>query len=217
VLRDVSIKVPAGAVVGLLGPNGAGKTTTLRVASGLLKPKSGSVAIHGRNVTKLAPHQRVRNGLCLVPEGRGVFKTLSVRDNLRLQCTERFKSESVEAAYEAFPILRQRGSELAGNLSGGQQQMLAIARAYVSSPQIVLLDEVSMGLAPIVVDEIFRALKSLAQTGVALLIVEQYVQRVLEMADSVVLLAKGSVAYAGPAVNVNAEELTRSYLGAHPK
>jgi branched-chain amino acid transport system ATP-binding protein len=213
VLRDVSLTVPSGRLVALLGPNGAGKTTLLRVASGLLRPAAGEVLLAGENVTRCAPNQRARSGLCLIPEGRGIFRSLTVRDNLRMQVPPWERDTAVDIAVAAFPILGQRLSQVAGSLSGGQQQMLALGRAYLSRPAVVLLDEVSMGLAPRVVDEIFAALASLATTGVALLLVEQYVNRALEMADDVVLLDRGAVTYAGAAGDLDEAAVLRGYLG----
>ncbi|WP_096335956.1 ABC transporter ATP-binding protein [Pseudofrankia asymbiotica] len=213
VLREVSLSVPRGKVVALLGSNGAGKTTLLRVASGLLRPARGRVALDGRDVTRQAPHERARMGLCLIPEGRSVYRTLSVLENLRLQIPPWEKHTALDEVFTAFPILGERLGQSAGSLSGGQQQMLALARAYLCNPSVVLLDEVSMGLSPRVVDEIFASLKTLAATGVALLLVEQYVNRALDMADDVVLLNKGAVSYSGSASGVDEDEVMRGYLG----
>jgi branched-chain amino acid transport system ATP-binding protein len=197
----------------LLGPNGAGKTTLLRTASGLLKPRSGRVLISGEDVTSQPPNRRAKSGLCLIPEGRGIFRSLTVRENLRMQVPTWSKDSSVDQAIEAFPVLGQRLGQLAGSMSGGQQQMLALARSYLSNPSVVLLDEVSMGLAPKVVDEIFESLRQLAATGVSMLLVEQYINRALEMADVVVLLDRGQVAYDGQPSNLEQDAVLRSYLG----
>jgi branched-chain amino acid transport system ATP-binding protein len=217
VLRDVSINVPSGKIVALLGPNGAGKTTLLRTASGLLKPLEGTVHISGQDMTSAPPNQRAREGLCLIPEGRGIFRSLSVRENLRVQTPTWVKGAeqqaAMAAALDAFPVLKERQSQLAGSMSGGQQQMLALARSYLSSPKVVLLDEVSMGLAPKIVDEIFTSLQRLAATGVALLLVEQYVNRALEMADQVVLLDRGQVEFDGPPSELEQDAVLRGYLG----
>jgi branched-chain amino acid transport system ATP-binding protein len=213
VLRDVDLVVPQGTIVGLLGPNGAGKSTLLRTASGLLSPSAGKVKIDGIDVTSAAPNRRARAGLCLIPEGRGIFRSLTVRENLRLWVPPWSKGESVDAALEAFPVLRERSGQVAGTMSGGQQQMLALARAYLSNPSVVLLDEVSIGLAPKMVDAIFETLQNLASTGVALLLVEQYVNRALQMVDSVVLLNKGKVMFAGPPDQLQQDEVLRGYLG----
>jgi branched-chain amino acid transport system ATP-binding protein len=213
ILRDVDVTVPQGCIVGLLGPNGAGKTTLLRTASGLLRPFAGTVKINGVDLTKAPPNQRAKTGLCLIPEGRGIFRSLTVRDNLRLQVPPWSTDNSVDKAMEVFPILGERFGQLAGTMSGGQQQMLALARAYLSNPTVVLLDEVSMGLAPKMVDAIFDTLQNLASTGVALLLVEQYVNRALEMVDTVVLLNKGKIMFTGAPNNLEQDEVLRGYLG----
>jgi branched-chain amino acid transport system ATP-binding protein len=215
VLREVSFQVRAGQVVALLGPNGAGKTTVLRTASGVIRPTSGSVRLDDIDVSRQAPHRRAARGLCLIPEGRGVFKSLTVRENLRLQVPAgRPKSEDgIDRALTVFPALAGRMSVPAGHLSGGQQQMLALARAYVTNPRVILLDEVSMGLAPRVVDEMFHALRTLAATGTAMLIVEQYVTRAMAMADSVVLLNKGTITYGGPPSQLDEQAVLQGYLG----
>jgi branched-chain amino acid transport system ATP-binding protein len=213
VLRDVSFCVPAGKIVALLGPNGAGKTTALRTAGGLVKPSAGTVRISGTDVTAAPPNRRARAGLCLVPEGGGIFRSLSVRDNLRMQVPPWSKDKSADRVLDAFPVLRDRLSQTAGTMSGGQQQMLALARSYLSSPSVVLLDEVSTGLAPKMVDQIFAAIRQLATAGVALLLVEQYVNRALELADVVVLLDRGAVAFNGPATDLKQDAVLRGYLG----
>jgi branched-chain amino acid transport system ATP-binding protein len=211
VLRDVDLVVPDGATVALLGPNGAGKTTLLRVASGLLRPRSGQVLVDGRDVTGQPPHVLTRSGVCHVPEGRGIFGQLTVRDNLLLQAAGR--TDAVEQATSAFPRLGERLDQAAGTLSGGEQQMLALARAYVQQPRTALLDEVSMGLAPVIVDEIFAFLGTLAREGAALLLVEQYVTKALAMADYVVLLNKGRVSFWGEPAELDGQDLFKQYAG----
>jgi branched-chain amino acid transport system ATP-binding protein len=213
VLRDVDLAVPAGKVVALLGPNGAGKTTLLRAATGLLRTGGGRVHLGAGDVTDQPPHRRARAGLCLVPEGRGIFPNLSVRDNLLLQVPPWRKGNDYRPALEAFPILEQRLAQRAGSLSGGQQQMLALSRCFLSDARVVLLDEVSMGLAPRIIDEIFAALVSLSQTGVALLLVEQYVNRALEIADRVYLMGRGSITFSGSPGALDEAELMRRYVG----
>jgi branched-chain amino acid transport system ATP-binding protein len=216
VLRDVSLKVRSGSVVALLGPNGAGKTTLLRAISGLLRPAQGKVVVAGRDVTHADAYAVARTGLCLVPEGRGIFRELSVRENLRLQVPAwrgSSASATIDDAVDAFPILGRRMKQVAGSLSGGEQQMLALARATLSGASVVLLDEVSMGLAPKVVDEIMDSIARLAETGVSLLLVEQYVARALEMADFVYLLTRGSVTFAGLPSELDADDLAQRYLG----
>jgi ABC-type branched-subunit amino acid transport system ATPase component/branched-subunit amino acid ABC-type transport system permease component len=214
VLRDVDIRVRAGEVVALLGPNGAGKTTALRCASGSVRPSRGRILVDGQDVTKVPPHRRTELGLCLIPEGRGIFRSLTVAENLRLSVPSSSgnPSEALDRALAIFPALQSRLNEVAGHLSGGQQQMLSVARAYVGNAKIIMLDEVSLGLAPLVVDEIYQALDALAKTGVAMLLVEQYVSRALHMCDSVVLLSKGGVAYSGPPTDLDERSFLRDYL-----
>jgi branched-chain amino acid transport system ATP-binding protein len=212
VLRDVSLVVPTGSVVTLLGPNGAGKTTLLRVASGLLSPMRGRMVMDGADVTGWHPHQLMRAGIAHIPEGRGIFRNLTVRENVSLLAPERSESEAVEEAVEAFPRLGERLTQLAGSLSGGEQQMLALARAYVARPKLVLLDEVSMGLAPRIVDDIFSFIARLAATGAALLIVEQYVRRALAAADYVYLLDRGRISFAGEPSELTDEEVFNRYM-----
>jgi len=214
VLRGVDLKVPPASVVALLGPNGAGKTTLLRVATGLLRPTSGSLLIDGEDVTGLAPHKLVEKGVCHVPEGRGIFRSLSVRDNLLLQAAKGDEEAALDRAVSAFSRLGERMNQQAGTLSGGEQQMLALARAYVQQPRFVLLDEVSMGLAPKIVDELFEFLAMLARNGASLLLVEQYVARALEVADYVFLLNRGEVVFAGLPAELDADALAERYVGA---
>jgi branched-chain amino acid transport system ATP-binding protein len=213
VLRDVSISVPASTVVALIGPNGAGKSTTLKMASGLLRPREGRVVLDGRDVTKSSPAQRVGLGMCHLIEGRGVFPSLTVRENVILFAPKGKEAEAFEESAAAFPILGQRRKQQAGTLSGGEQQMLALARAYVSKPRLVLVDEASLGLAPLIVDSIFEFLERLARDGIALLLVEQYVTRALALASSVYVLHKGEVAYHGPSAELDEERLFALYAG----
>jgi branched-chain amino acid transport system ATP-binding protein len=213
VLRDVSLSVPDSAVVALLGPNGAGKTTLLRAASGLIKPMSGRVTLAGEDVTGRKPYYMSRKGLCHLPEGRGIFPSLTVRDNLILQSPKGAEDASIEKAVASFPELGSRMKQFAGSLSGGEQQMLALVRTVLTEPKIVVVDEASLGLAPIIVDRIFETLKQIADSGVSLLIVEQYVTKALELADSVYLLNRGRVVFSGPANEVQGDEVFERYLG----
>jgi branched-chain amino acid transport system ATP-binding protein len=215
VIRDVSLSVERGQVVALLGANGAGKTTILRTIAGLVKPTKGAIRLDDRDVTKLRPYERARRGLCHIPEGRGIFRDLTVRENLDLFLPNegRKRDRGVDAAVEAFPVLGERIRQQAGTLSGGEQQMLATARAFVSSPELVLVDELSMGLAPIVVDGIYKTLHQLNATGVGLLVVEQYVPRALQMAHKIYIVARGRVAWSGPPDELEEERLVASYLG----
>jgi branched-chain amino acid transport system ATP-binding protein len=212
VLRDVSIVVPESSVVAVLGSNGAGKTTLLRVASGLLRPRSGTVALDGQDFTRRRPYQRSEAGICHVPEGRGIFWSLTVRENLLLHVQKRHE-EAIARAVEVFPILGTRLGQMAGTLSGGEQQMLSLARAYVSNPRVVLLDEVSMGLAPLIVDEIFAFLARFGEGGTSLLLVEQYVTRALEIADYVYVMSRGQLTFAGEPSELDQEEVFERYLG----
>jgi branched-chain amino acid transport system ATP-binding protein len=213
VLRDVSVTVPDSSVVALLGPNGAGKTTTLRVASGLVRPRRGEVVLDGAEVSRLGPYRRVARGLCHIPEGRGIFPSLTVRENLILDSARGKEREAIDKAVETFPVLGIRQRQVAGTLSGGEQQMLALVRAYVSKPKIVLVDEASLGLAPLVVDNIFEFLEQLAADGVALLLVEQYVSRALELASTVYVLSQGSIVYSGPAGDLDEDAIFALYAG----
>jgi branched-chain amino acid transport system ATP-binding protein len=214
VLHDVTIRVPPGSVVALLGANGAGKTTLLRVASGLLRPTSGEIVCDATTLTGRPAHDFVAQGVCHVPEGRGIFRSMTVRDNLLLQSPKGGETMALEQASEVFPALGRRMGQLAGTLSGGEQQMLALARAYVSNPSFVFLDEVSLGLAPIIVDEIFEFLRLLAESGAALLLVEQYVVRALRLADYVYVLARGEVSFAGEPGELDEDAVFRNYVGA---
>jgi branched-chain amino acid transport system ATP-binding protein len=213
VLRGVSLAVPDGTVAALLGPNGAGKTTLMRVAAGLIRPRSGQLSLGGADITRSSPNQRVQRGLCHIPEGRGVFPSLTVRENLALQSAPRKEADSIERAVSAFPRLGERLPQLAGTMSGGEQQMLALARAYIQNPRVVLLDEVSLGLAPKIVDEIFEFLAKLRDGGASLVLVEQYVNRALALADKVYLLNRGEVVFSGSPEEVDEATLFEQYVG----
>jgi branched-chain amino acid transport system ATP-binding protein len=214
VLHDVSLKVPSGSIVALLGANGAGKTSLLRVASGILRPASGSLILNGEDVTRFSSHRLVSKGVCHVPEGRGVFPSLTVRENLLVQSPRGEERQAVDRAVHAFPRLGERLGQVARTMSGGEQQMLALARAYVQHPSVVLLDEVSMGLAPKLVDEIFEFLALLAREKVSMLLVEQYVTRALDVADYVYLLNRGEVAFAGEPSELSGDAVFAQYVGA---
>ena len=213
VLRGVDLSVPEGSVVALLGPNGAGKTTLLRVASGSLHPSRGQVLAGDCDATGRPPEWFAARGHCHVPEGRGIFPSLTVRENLFLQAEKGREREALSMATEAFPKLGQRLAQVAGTMSGGEQQMLAVARAYIRRPALVLLDEVSFGLAPVIVDEIFAFLHRLTEQGSSLLLVEQYVDRALAMADRVYLLQKGAIAWQGTAAELRQSDVFSHYLG----
>jgi branched-chain amino acid transport system ATP-binding protein len=215
VLRGVDLVVSPGRVVALLGANGAGKTTLLRVCSGLLTPRRGHIDLDGTDITGATPHRLAELGLCHIPEGRAVFPKLTVADNLRLMATID-PTEAVEKATQAFPVLGRKLRQTAGTMSGGEQQMLALVRAYVTEPKYVLLDEVSMGLAPKVVDDIFEFLARLSREGVALLIVEQYIAKALALADLCFVMRTGRIAFVGEPSEVDPDAIARSYLGADP-
>ena len=217
VLRNVSLAVPAGAVVALLGPNGAGKSTLLRAVSGLLPVGDGRIRMAGRDVTKQPAHRRFAHGLGHIPEGRGVFRGLTVRENLRLQAEPGAEDEALDRAVTAFPILGRRLEQRAGTLSGGEQQMLAMSAAYVRRPELVLVDEASLGLAPIIVDGIFAFLRQRAAEGAALLIVDQFARRALEMASTAYVLRRGRIVHGGPAAELLDSDLFDSYLGVDPR
>jgi branched-chain amino acid transport system ATP-binding protein len=216
VLRDVSITVPAGSVVALLGPNGAGKSTVLRTISGLVRPTEGSVTMFGEDVTSMPPNQRARRGLCHIPEGRGVYKRLTVRDNLTMQADKGDEKGAVERATEAFPILGRRLDQLAGTMSGGEQQMLSMARAYTREQKLILVDEASLGLAPIIVDEIFAFLDRITkERGSSLLIVDQFVHRALAMASTGYVLNRGEITASGTAAELQELDVFAEYMGGH--
>jgi branched-chain amino acid transport system ATP-binding protein len=210
----ISFEVEPGEVFALLGPNGAGKSTTLRMASGLLTPREGRVRLDGADVTGWSPNQRARRGMCHIFEGRGVFPSLTVRENLLMQTPRGVKEATVvERAFEAFPPLASRKNQVAGTLSGGEQQMLALVRAYVAEPRVVLVDEASLGLAPLVVDGIFDFLKRISDSGVSLLIVEQYIGRALTLAAEVYVLNQGEIVHQGPSNVLSEEEIFAMYSG----
>ncbi len=215
-LFSVSLVVPEGAVVALLGPNGAGKTTTLRVASGLLGPTAGTVEIGGHDVTGLRPRPRTKLGLCLVPEGRGIFPNLTVKENLLLhtyRSARTARGEVEELAYRRFPVLGQRRGQVAGTLSGGEQQMLALSRALTTEPTILLLDEISMGLAPRLVEELFGVIRDeVAARHISVLIVEQLAEFALGIADTAVVMSRGTVRAVGTPAEVK-DSLAAAYLG----
>lgn len=214
VLRGVSIKVQPGTVTALIGPNGAGKSTSLRVASGLMKPTSGEVLLHGQKVNHKSAARRAKGGLCHVPEGRGVYRNLTVRENLLMQSSTTGDSrESIDIAAEVFPRLGERLSQKAGTLSGGEQQMLALSAAYVAKPSIVLVDEPSLGLAPIIVDAVFEFLKTLRTKGISLLLVDQYALRTLAIADHAYVLRRGEIVYDGDAAGLVEGNMFERYIG----
>ncbi|MET9969425.1 ABC transporter ATP-binding protein [Streptomyces sp. NPDC006356] len=215
VLHGIDLAVRTGQVVALLGPNGAGKTTTLKVASGTHPPSAGRLLLGGRDATGTRPGDLARAGVCLVPEGRGVFPNLSVRDNLLMMTfTGRAREEIEETAYTRFPALATRRTQAAGTLSGGEQQMLALARALATDPAVLLLDELSMGLAPRVVAELYEHVAGLARRGVAVLVVEQFATAVLKIADHAAVLVRGRIQWQGQPDGSLHAELSSYYLGS---
>jgi branched-chain amino acid transport system ATP-binding protein len=212
VLKGVSLTVRERSIVTLLGANGAGKTTIMRVLSGILKVSGGEVLVNATDATAASPQERSRLGVCLIPEGRGIFRSLSVRDNLELFRPPWAKDESIDGVIEMFPILGDRLSQAAGTLSGGEQQMLALSRAFLSKAHVVLVDEVSMGLAPKLVDQIFEILEKIASEGVSVLLVEQYVRRALELADYAYVLSRGEIVLSGSTDEVDYAAVADTYL-----
>ena len=222
VLHGISLVVPRGKVVTLIGSNGAGKTTTMRAVSGMIKPKSGSVTLAGCDVTGLPAHKIARACLAHSPEGRRVFAGMSVTDNLLLGAFPRFTrarprgdiKADLEQAMELFPRLAERRGQLAGTLSGGEQQMLAMARAVMLKPEVILLDEPSMGLAPILVEEVFRIIARLKEQGVTMLLVEQFAAAALNVADYGYVLENGRISVHGEAEKLkNDPAVKAAYLG----
>jgi branched-chain amino acid transport system ATP-binding protein len=225
-LSEVSLSVPEGCVVALLGSNGAGKTTTLRTISGLVKPRGGHIRFRGRSIEGLAPHRVSGMGIIHVPEGRGIFRSLTVAENLEManyggtsarsiSKADRTTQDNIDAAVEMFPVLGQRLQQLAGTLSGGEQQMLALARAFAAEPDLLMLDEISMGLAPAINEQLFEKIKTVAAGGISMLLIEQYVDAALDMADYCYVLEKGRIVDVGePADLRTSEALTAAYLGA---
>lgn len=213
VLHDVSLQVPAGSAVALLGSNGAGKTTLLKTIAGLVHPNSGDIRWNGQILGRRAPHHRVQDGICLIPEGRGIFRNLTVAENLAMHTRGKDVGKAIETATRYFPVLGQRLKQIAGTMSGGQQQMLAVARALVTEPQLLMIDELSVGLAPVVIDEIFAAIELLRAEGKSLLVVEQYVERALAVADYVYILQKGRVVFVGEPVQCRGGAVFERYLG----
>src|ERR1700716_2114158 len=213
VLHGVNLVVPVGSVVALLGPNGGGKTTTLKVISGQMTPTSGCVHITGRHVNGASPDALSRIGVCTIPEGRGIFPNLTVRENLRMATYAGVSLSDVEeAAYARFPRLKERRQQAAGTLSGGEQQMLSMCRALATGPALLLLDELSMGLAPLIVEQIYEVVAHVAKEGVSILVVEQFAQTVLGVADYAAIMVQGRVVRAGTPAEMESE-LSAAYLG----
>ncbi|MFT3876356.1 MAG: ABC transporter ATP-binding protein [Propioniciclava sp.] len=217
-IKGISLRVEAGEVVTLIGANGAGKTTTLRTASGLKAPTSGSVWLDGKDITKVSAQQRVNLGMSHVPEGRRVFAQMSVLENLEMGSYLRKDRGNLAAdfdtVYARFPVLADRRKQMAGTLSGGEQQMLAMGRALMARPKLLLLDEPSMGLAPLLVQEIFDIIKSINATGTTILLVEQNANMALQVADRAYVMETGVIVTSGPADELaQTDDIKRAYLG----
>jgi branched-chain amino acid transport system ATP-binding protein len=217
-IRNISLDVPQGKIVALIGANGAGKTTTMKTIAGLLTPDSGTITFNGQRVEGWKPHRLVKAGLALVPEGRAILSQMTVRENLEMGAFQRNDAKGIRDDMEKmmnwFPILKERLNQLGGTMSGGQQQMLAIARALMSRPKLLLLDEPSMGLAPIVVNDIFQSIRQINQEGTTVLIVEQNVKQVLKIADYGYVLEAGQIVLSGTGQELlENEQVKAAYLG----
>ena len=217
-LKGITFEVNEGEVIALIGANGAGKTTTLHTITGLLNARSGSIVLDGKDITKAPAHKIVKMGIAHVPEGRRIFQNLTVLDNIRLGAfTRKDKdgiAQDVEKVYKLFPRLEERKNQVAGTLSGGEQQMLAMGRALMSKPRIVVMDEPSMGLSPILVSEIFDIIQSIRQQGTTVLLVEQNAKKALSIADRAYVLETGKIVLSGKASDlINDESVKKAYLG----
>jgi branched-chain amino acid transport system ATP-binding protein len=213
VVHGVSLEVPAGSVFALLGPNGGGKTTLLNVGAGTLAPMGGEVCFNGEPVTLVSADGRARRGICTIPEGRGIFPNLTVRENLLMATQVGVPMDRIEdVAFAQFPKLSGKDKQLAGTLSGGEQQMLALARAFATDPKILLLDELSLGLAPIVVTELYDKVRQLASGGLSILLVEQFARTALPIADAAAVVLQGVIAHQGSPAEME-EALSASFLG----
>lgn len=217
-IKGISFEVREGEIVTLIGANGAGKTTIMHTVSGLIKPQQGNIIFNGQSITTTPAHKIVESGMAHVPEGRHVFAKMSVSENLELGAYSRKDKGQLEAdydrAYEMFPRLKERRKQLAGTMSGGEQQMLAIARALMSNPKLILLDEPSMGLAPILVDEVFNIIQNINKSGTTVLLVEQNAHKALSIANRAYVLETGNVVLSGDASDLlDNEAVKRAYLG----
>jgi branched-chain amino acid transport system ATP-binding protein len=215
-VREVSFRVAAGSLVTLVGANGAGKSSVINAVSGMLRPRAGRVTFQGRDITRTPAHKLVEQGLVQVPEGRQILSTLTIAENLQLGGWHSGASaqKRIEEVYARFPVLAQRRALPAGSLSGGEQQMLAIARALVAAPTVILMDEPSMGLAPKVVDEVFGVIEEIRATGTTVVLVEQNARRALRAAEHGYVMQSGEIAHEGPAAELLADDrIVQAYLG----
>jgi branched-chain amino acid transport system ATP-binding protein len=212
-VRDVAFEIEPGEILAVIGANGAGKTTLLRSIAGAHRPASGRITLDGRDITRVSAHGRVAMGIALVPEGRRLFPGLTVEENLGVTARRRGGGWSAESVLELFPFLRARRHALAATLSGGEQQAVAIGRALMSNPKLLLLDEVSLGLAPVVVDSVYRALQDIIREGVTVLLVEQDLTRALKVASRVVCMLEGRIVLEADAGSVDREKVIGAYFG----
>jgi len=213
ILKDVSIDLYSGQIYALLGPNGGGKSTTLKVCSGQLLPTKGELIIAGKVMTGSEPNALARAGICTIPEGKGIFPNLTVRENLLMMTSSGATIEAIEQfTYQRFPQLSSRTKQLAGTLSGGEQQMLAMSRALSTDPAILLLDELSMGLAPLIVGQLYEIVQQIAEEGVAILVVEQFANTVLEIATTAGIMTHGKLTKEGTPSDIQ-KDLKHAYLG----
>jgi branched-chain amino acid transport system ATP-binding protein len=212
-VRGVTFDVAQGETLALIGANGAGKTTLLRAVAGAHRPHGGHVTFDGVDVTRLPAHRRVALGIALVPEGRRLFPGLTVEENLRVAATRRRGRWNVDSVLEVFPMLRARRRSLAVNLSGGEQQAVAIGRALMANPRLLLLDEVSLGLAPVVVDAVYQSLQDVIAEGATVVLVEQDLTRALEVAGRVVCMLEGRIVLEGPAKSLDRDRVVEAYFG----
>lgn len=217
-IKGISFNVEEHEIVTLIGANGAGKSTTLNTIAGLLKPKTGTITFEGKNINNMTAHGMVSLGMALCPEGRRIFQQMTVKENLEMGGFSRKPAEiapSIEEMFERFPRLKEREKQIAGTLSGGEQQMLAMARALMSKPKLLMLDEPSMGLAPILVEQIFDIIRELHEAGTTILLVEQNAQMALSVADRAYVLETGTISMEGPAADllVN-DDVRKAYLGS---
>jgi branched-chain amino acid transport system ATP-binding protein len=215
-ITDVSVDIPAGSVIAVLGPNGAGKSTLARAISGLVPVKAGRITLDGVDVTSRAAHRIRQAGLTYIPEGRGIFPGLSVIDNLRMAVDavggSSARQSAIDQVVEIFPVLGQRSRQRAGSLSGGEQQMLGLARALAVEPRVIIADEMSLGLAPLVVNSVFEHIQQIKDAGITVILIEQFVHRALEVADQCAILVRGTLGWTGSAADAGEEVLNR-YLG----
>ncbi|HEX9191699.1 MAG TPA: ABC transporter ATP-binding protein, partial [Candidatus Deferrimicrobiaceae bacterium] len=216
-LREVSIDVPEGSVVGIIGANGAGKTTLMRTIAGVLSPRTGAILFRGEDIAGLPPHAILRRGVALVPEGRAILSRMTVRENLEMGAyvrRDRGVAADMERVMDRFPVLRQRQGQPGGSLSGGEQQMLAIARALLSAPRLLLLDEPTLGLAPLVVADIFRIVREINASGTTILLVEQNVRQAMKVSSYTYVLETGRIVLSGPSAALAEEpRIKAAYLG----